>query len=40
MGTKEERLELIINEIIELVKLHDEELALDCEKIVDRLSVT
>lgn len=36
----ERRLEKAIDEIIKLVKNHDEELAYDCEKIIDKLSET
>lgn len=34
------RLSSAIKEMLELVKSHDEELALDCEKILDRHSLT
>lgn len=34
------RLSSVIKEIIELVKSHNEELALDCEKILDKWSCT
>jgi hypothetical protein len=36
----EKNLESAIKEIIELVKSHDEELAYDCERILDKWSVS
>lgn len=40
MGTEQERLESALKAIIQLVNSRDEELALDCEKILDEHSVT
>ena len=39
-SSKEDNLEKAIKEIIELVELHDEELAYDCRRILDRDSWT